>query len=141
MKVNEITNKGETNMMKIKNITNMEERIMDIMNFGHEGNRKMITNMEEKLMESRMNNRMKTNMITNMEEKLMKKMVKMINKGRAKLGQTFNNIYREELGASELVVLVALIVIVLALIIIFRTQLANIINAVGSKVINWINAN
>ena len=47
----------------------------------------------------------------------------------------------EERGASELVVLVGLIVITLAVIIIFRGQLTNIINAVGTKVMNWINAN
>lgn len=127
--------------MKIKEITNMEERMMNNMIFAKKNNVEMIKNMEDKLMENRMNGRMKRNMITNMEDKIMKKMVKMMNKGREKLSATMNNIYREEMGASELVVLVALIVIVLAIIIIFRTQLANIVTAVGAKVINWINAN
>ena len=124
-----------------KEITNMEERLMNNMIFAKKNNVEMIKNMEDKLMENRMNGRMKRNMITNMEDKIMKKMVKMMNKGREKLSATMNNIYREEMGASELVVLVALIVIVLAIIIIFRTQLANIVTAVGAKVINWINAN
>ena len=114
---------------------------MNNMIFAKKNNVEMIKNMEDKLMENRMNGRMKRNMITNMEDKIMKKMVKMMNKGREKLSATMNNIYREEMGASELVVLVALIVIVLAIIIIFRTQLANIVTAVGAKVINWINAN
>ncbi len=127
--------------MEKKTITNMEERIMNNMMNNTAANRKMIMNMEDKIMENRMNNRMKTNMITRMEEKIMKNMVKMMNKGRQKLNTTMRNIYAEEMGASELVVLVALIVIVLVVVIIFRTQLSNIINAVGSKVINWINAN
>ncbi|MBQ8317626.1 MAG: hypothetical protein IJX85_04750 [Lachnospiraceae bacterium] len=127
--------------MEIKRTTNMEERMMDVMNYSNNDNREIIKNMEEMIMENRMNKRMKKNMITRMEEKTMNKMVKMMNKGREKLSATFDNICREEIGASELVVLVALIVIVLAIIIIFRTQLANIVTAVGAKVINWINAN
>lgn len=127
--------------MKIKEITNMEERMMDTMDYARRENGEIIKNMEEKIMENRMNSRMQRNLITNMEDKIMKKMVKMMNKGREKLSMTMNNIYREEMGASELVVLVALIVIVLAIVIIFRTQLTNIVNAVGTKVINWINAN
>ena len=127
--------------MKIKEITNMEERMMDTMDYARRENGVIIKNMEEKIMENRMNSRMQRNLITNMEDKIMKKIVKMMNKGREKLSMTMNNIYREEMGASELVVLVALIVIVLAIVIIFRTQLTNIVNAVGTKVINWINAN
>ena len=127
--------------MKIKEITNMEERMMDTMDYARRENGEIIKNMEEKIMENRMNSRMQRNLITNMEDKIMKKIVKMMNKGREKLSMTMNNIYREEMGASELVVLVALIVIVLAIVIIFRTQLTNIVNAVGTKVINWINAN
>lgn len=127
--------------MKIKEITNMEERMMDTMDYAGRENGELIKNMEDKIMENRMSSRMQRNLITNMEDKIMKKIVKMMNKGREKLSMTMNNIYREEMGASELVVLVALIVIVLAIVIIFRTQLTNIVNAVGTKVINWINAN
>ena len=44
-------------------------------------------------------------------------------------------------GASDLVTIIAIIVVVLAAAIIFRGVLTNIINSVGAKVINWINSN
>lgn len=44
-------------------------------------------------------------------------------------------------GASDLVTIIAIIVVVLAAAIIFRGVLTNIINSVGAKVINWINGN
>ena len=44
-------------------------------------------------------------------------------------------------GASDLVTIIAIIVVVLAAAIIFRGVLSNIINSVGAKVINWINGN
>lgn len=50
-------------------------------------------------------------------------------------------IIREERGASDLVTIIAIIVVVLAAAIIFRGVLSNIINSVGSKVISWINGN
>lgn len=46
---------------------------------------------------------------------------------------------QEERGASDLVTVVALIVIVLAVALIFKSQLTNIINVVGNKVISWVN--
>ena len=64
MKVNKNTNM-EVDNMKIKEITNMEERIMDNMRNAKETNVKIIKNMEDMIMENRMNNRMKENMITN----------------------------------------------------------------------------
>ena len=79
--------------------------------------------------------------IFNEEDKYMNKMVKVLNKGYNKVAGIFRNIKNEEIGASELVVLVALIVIVLAVIVIFKSQLTNIVNTAGSKVIKWINAN
>lgn len=75
------------------------------------------------------------------ENRIMNKVYKMMNKGYMKVEKAVNGFANEERGASELVVLVGLIVITLALIIIFRSQLTNIINAVGTKVMNWINAN
>lgn len=71
----------------------------------------------------------------------MNKIFRMLNKGYMKVGKAVNGFAKEERGASELVVLVGLIVITLAVIIIFRGQLINIVNAVGTKVMNWINAN
>lgn len=47
----------------------------------------------------------------------------------------------DEVGAGELVVLVALIVIILAVVVIFRNQLSTIVKTAGSKVVKWINAN
>ncbi len=52
-----------------------------------------------------------------------------------RLWEEFKN---EEKGASEMVAVVALIVIILAVAIIFKNQLINIVNAVGNKVISWI---
>lgn len=74
-------------------------------------------------------------------EKLMNKIIKMLNKGYVKVQESVNGFAKDEKGASELVVVVGLIVITLALVVIFRGQLTNIINAVGTKVMNWINAN
>ena len=47
----------------------------------------------------------------------------------------------EERGASDLVTVVVLIVIVLAVAVVFRKQLTNIIKAIGSKVTRWIASN
>lgn len=71
----------------------------------------------------------------------MNKLFNMISNVGYKVGNKVKRAVREERGASELVVLVGLIVITLAVIIIFRGQLTNIIKAVGTKVIDWINAN
>ena len=46
-----------------------------------------------------------------------------------------------ERGASDLVTIIAIIVVVLAVAIIFRGVLSNIINSVGAKVLSWINGN
>ena len=75
------------------------------------------------------------------ERRLMNKITKIFGKGYMKACKAVNDFTSEERGASELVVLVGLIVITLAVIIVFRGQLTNIINAVGTKVMNWINAN
>lgn len=84
----------------------------------------------------------------NMNGKMMKKLNKgmekawkLASRGNKKLKEMATNFREEEVGASELVVVVALIVIVLVVAVVFRQQLINIINAVGSKVTNWINAN
>ncbi len=71
----------------------------------------------------------------------MNKFLKLLGMGYTKAVMSIEGFGREERGASELVVLVGLIVIVLAVIIIFKGQLTNIVNAVGAKVINWINSN
>lgn len=71
----------------------------------------------------------------------MNKFLKLLGMGYTKAVMAVEGFGREERGASELVVLVGLIVIVLAVIIIFKGQLTNIVNAVGTKVINWINSN
>lgn len=75
------------------------------------------------------------------ERGIMNRLNKMLAKGYVKLRGGFDDVVSEERGASDLVVLVGLIVITLAVIIIFRGQLTNIINAVGAKVMGWINAN
>ena len=49
-----------------------------------------------------------------------------------------NSLLKEERGASELVVVVAMIVIVLVVASVFRGQLERIIIAMGNKVVNWI---
>lgn len=48
---------------------------------------------------------------------------------------------KEETGASELITVIALIVIVLAVAIIFKNQLSNIIIQLSTKVSNWIASN
>lgn len=45
---------------------------------------------------------------------------------------------KEERGSSELITVVALIVVVLAAALIFRTQLMNIVTQIGAKVTSWI---
>ena len=67
-------------------------------------------------------------------EKIMNKAAKKIVEAMG-LWEEFKN---EEKGASEMVAVVALIVIILAVAIIFKDQLINIVNAVGNKVISWI---
>lgn len=68
-------------------------------------------------------------MITNMTNKVAEKVMK------ARLA------LMEERGASDLVTIIAIIVVIIAAALIFRGVLANIINTVGAKVINWINGN
>ena len=75
------------------------------------------------------------------ERGIMNRLNKMLAKGYMKINNAVRDVVDEERGASDLVVLVGLIVITLAVIIIFRGQLTNIINAVGAKVMGWINAN
>lgn len=64
-----------------------------------------------------------------------------VGRTHAKCTQMIRNIRNDEVGASELVVLVALIVIILAVVVIFRNQLSTIVKTAGSKVVKWINAN
>lgn len=93
-------------------------------------------------MRNYINNEVNENAITvEKENKLMDKIFKMFSKGCMKAEKAVDRIVNEERGASELVVLVGLIVITLAVIIVFRGQLMNIITAIGTKVMNWINAN
>lgn len=71
----------------------------------------------------------------------MNKIKRMIYKGLLRSKEAVNGFVCDEKGASELVVIVGLIVVTLALVVVFRGQLTNIINSVGAKVTNWINAN
>lgn len=93
-------------------------------------------NYEEEITMENMNGKMMKKLNKGME-----KAWKLANRGNKKLKEMATNFREEEVGASELVVVVALIVIVLVVAVVFRQQLINIINAVGSKVTNWINAN
>ena len=106
------------------------------------------TNMKEENVMENMQNYEGEVVMENMNGKMMKKLNKgmekawkLASRGNKKLKEMATNFREEEVGASELVVVVALIVIVLVVAVVFRQQLINIINAVGSKVTNWINAN
>lgn len=71
----------------------------------------------------------------------MKKMItKMTNKVAEKVMKA-RLALMEERGASDLVTIIAIIVVIIAAALIFRGVLTNIINTVGAKVINWINGN
>ena len=52
---------------------------------------------------------------------------------------TFMALKEEEKGASDMVTIVVIIVIVVGLAVIFRSQLARIFQALGEKVVSWIN--
>ena len=66
------------------------------------------------------------------------KIMDMAAKMTLKAMTAWENFKNEEKGASEMVAVVALIVIILAVAIIFKDQLINIVNSVGKKVIAWI---
>ena len=71
----------------------------------------------------------------------MKRIREMIAKAAKRICEVAYGIKNEEQGASDLVTVVVLIVIVLAVAVVFRKQLINIINAIGSKVTDWIASN
>lgn len=122
----------------MENDTNMkEENVMENMqNYEGEVVMKNTQNYEEEITMENMNGKMMKKLNKGME-----KAWKLASRGNKKLKEMATNFREEEVGASELVVVVALIVIVLVVAVVFRQQLINIINAVGSKVTNWINAN
>ena len=69
----------------------------------------------------------------NLVEKMMVKAIGKVNEIKSQVSN--------DKGASDMVAIIAIIVIVLAVAIIFRGVLTNIVNSVGSKVISWINSN
>lgn len=123
---------------EMENDTNMkEENLMENMqNYEGEVVMENTQNYEEEITMENMNGKMMKKLNKGME-----KAWKLASRGNKKLKEMATNFREEEVGASELVVVVALIVIVLVVAVVFRQQLINIINAVGSKVTNWINAN
>lgn len=123
---------------EMENDTNMkEENVMENMqNYEGEVVMENMQNYEEEITMENMNGKMMKKLNKGME-----KAWKLASRGNKKLKEMATNFREEEVGASELVVVVALIVIVLVVAVVFRQQLINIINAVGSKVTNWINAN
>lgn len=123
---------------EMENDTNMkEENVMgNMQNYEGEVVMKNTQNYEEEITMENMNGKMMKKLNKGME-----KAWKLASRGNKKLKEMATNFREEEVGASELVVVVALIVIVLVVAVVFRQQLINIINAVGSKVTNWINAN
>jgi hypothetical protein len=66
-------------------------------------------------------------------------MKNLMRKGMNKAAGWMMELRKEERGASDLVAIVALIVIVLAVALIFKNQLINIVNVLGSKVVQWVN--
>ena len=123
---------------EMENDTNMkEENVMgNMQNYEGEVVMENMQNYEEEITMENMNGKMMKKLNKGME-----KAWKLANRSNKKLKEMATNFREEEVGASELVVVVALIVIVLVVAVVFRQQLINIINAVGSKVTNWINAN
>lgn len=123
---------------EMENDTNMkEENVMEnTQNYEGEVAMENMQNYEEEITMENMNGKMMKKLNKGME-----KAWKLASRGNKKLKEMATNFREEEVGASELVVVVALIVIVLVVAVVFRQQLINIINAVGSKVTNWINAN
>ena len=123
---------------EMENDTNMkEENVMEnTQNYEGEVVMENMQNYEEEITMENMNGKMMKKLNKGME-----KAWKLASRGNKKLKEMATNFREEEVGASELVVVVALIVIVLVVAVVFRQQLINIINAVGSKVTNWINAN
>ena len=69
-----------------------------------------------------------------MKEKLMDNAAKAM----LKVMTAWDDFKNEERGASEMVAVVVLIVIILAVAIVFKDQLINIVNSVGRKVLAWI---
>ena len=130
------TNMKEENVME--NMQNYEGEVVmeNMQNYEGEVVMKNTQNYEEEITMENMNGKMMKKLNKGME-----KAWKLASRGNKKLKEMATNFREEEVGASELVVVVALIVIVLVVAVVFRQQLINIINAVGSKVTNWINAN
>ena len=127
-----IKNIGMAYGMDVKEEISME----NMQNYEGENVMKNTQNYEEEIIMGNMNGKMMKKLNKGME-----KARKLVNRGNRKLEEMAVNFHEEEVGASELVVVVALIVIVLVVAVVFRQQLMNIINAVGAKVTNWINAN
>lgn len=71
----------------------------------------------------------------------MKKVKTFVAKKVCNMWNCMHGIAKEERGASELVVVIVLMVIVLVLAVAFKDVLAQVIQNVGNKVMNWINAN
>lgn len=78
----------------------------------------------------------------NMEEKNMEnKIINFVGKVGRKARNMWAHAIKEERGASELITVITLIVIVLVVAIAFKGQLLNIISTIGNKVVSWISTN
>lgn len=74
----------------------------------------------------------------NIITKISNKVTNVYDKAVVKASVALQNALSEERGASDLIAVVVLIVILLAVALLLKTQLINIVNAVGQKVISWI---
>lgn len=66
-------------------------------------------------------------------------MMNLLAKGFNKVTRGMRRVSEDNRGASDLITIVGLIVVVLAVILIFKGQLTNIVNQLGGKVTDWIN--
>jgi hypothetical protein len=76
-----------------------------------------------------------------MKNAIITKTAKFLAGAACNLRAMFSEDRKEETGASELITVIALIVIVLAVALIFKNQLVNIVTQIGTKVSNWISSN
>jgi hypothetical protein len=65
----------------------------------------------------------------------------MLLQAKMKGNEFVDRMIHEEKGASDIVAIMVVIVILLAVAVIFKTQLTNLVQAVFTKATNWVNEN
>ena len=79
--------------------------------------------------------------ITNLFKKAVNKLNEMITGTMAGAAAKAEEIRDDNRGASDLVAVVVIIIVILGVAVVFRQTLANAIAAIGNRLTDWINSN